>query len=113
MTLKKITPDKQIAVALGYDFDGADLPKVLAKGSGHVAEQILSLAFEQGIKVRQDKDLAQILSLVDIESEIPVEAMVAVAEILAYVYRENGIQKVASLRTLNPYRTSGPQNETS
>ena len=77
-----------IAAALG-DEDGGGAPRVVAKGSGAVAEQILQIAFDHGVKVREDADLAELLIAVDVESEIPLEALAAVAEILAYVYRAN------------------------
>ena len=79
-----------VAVALEYDSESEFAPKVLAGGRGKVAEQILQIAFDRGIKVREDADLAEMLSAIDINSEIPVEAFAAVAEILTYVYRANG-----------------------
>jgi len=82
-------PPDTVAVALHYD-SGAAPPTVVASGRGYVAEQILALAFENGVKVRQDADLAQMLAALDVDSEIPAEAFAAVAEILAYVYRANG-----------------------
>jgi flagellar biosynthesis protein len=78
-----------LAVAVGYDPDSGLAPKVLASGRGAMAEQILALAFAHGVRVREDADLAQVLAAVDVDSEIPVEAMLAVAEILTYVYRAN------------------------
>ena len=45
----------------------------------------------QALKVRSDADLVEILQAVDLESEIPIQAFQAVAEILAYVYRANGM----------------------
>jgi len=70
--------------------DGRDhTPTVIAGGRGRVAEQILEIAFSQGIKVREDADLAQMLTVVDVDSEIPLEAFAAVAEILTYVYEAN------------------------
>lgn len=66
------------------------LPRVVATGRGLVAEQILELAFANGVKVREDADLVQILAAIDVDTQIPVEAIVAVAEILAHVYRANG-----------------------
>lgn len=83
-------PRRQIAVALGYDGARDALPKVVASGRGAVAEQILELAFASGVKVREDADLAEILAAIDIDTEIPVEAIAAVAEILIHVYRANG-----------------------
>lgn len=79
----------QVAVALRYDPDEADAPTVVATGKGHIANQILEIAFAHGVKVRTDPDLAQVLAAVDIDSVIPLEAYVAVAEILSYVYRAN------------------------
>lgn len=63
---------------------------MVASGTGSVAEQILNLAFAHGVRVREDADLVQILSALDIDMEIPPEAYAAVAEILVYVYRANG-----------------------
>lgn len=77
----------QIAVALDSDRSRRHAPRVIAKGRGALAEQILEVAFDRGIKVRTDADLAEILSAVELESEIPLEALAAVAEILSYVYR--------------------------
>jgi len=79
-----------IAVALKYEPDSEFAPKVVAGGRGAVAEQILQVAFAAGVKVREDTDLAEMLSTIDVESEIPIEAFATVAEILAYVYRLNG-----------------------
>lgn len=79
-----------VAVALEYDAESEFAPKVVAGGRGTVAEQILQIAFDRGIKVREDADLAEMLSAIDIDSEIPIEAFAAVAEILTYVYRANG-----------------------
>jgi flagellar biosynthesis protein len=80
----------QKAVALSHEPLRRERPTVVATGRGAVAEQILQIAFANDIKVREDADLVEVLSSVDIESEIPLEALAAVAEILAYVYRANG-----------------------
>jgi len=66
---------------------GRAAPRVVASGRGALAEQILQIAFDRGVKVRNDADLAEILATVEVESEIPLEALAAVAEILSYVYR--------------------------
>ncbi len=80
------------AVALGYDKETDNAPKVLAKGQGHVAERIVQLALDNNIQIHQDADLLQILKAVDINEEIPVEAFAAVAEIISYIYQQNGKQ---------------------
>ena len=78
------------AVALGYEPDKDKAPKVLAKGQGHVAQKIIQIAIDEGIEIRKDADLLQILKAVDIDSEIPIEAFSAVAEIISYIYQQNG-----------------------
>ncbi len=83
------TGERRKAVAIQDDRSGRSLPKVVATGRGAVAEQILQIAFAHGVKVREDADLAEILSVIDVDSPVPVEALAAVAEILAYVYRAN------------------------
>ncbi len=83
--------NRRIAVALGQqpgDARGA-LPSLVASGRGALAEQILSLAFASGVKVREDADLAQLLATLDLDTPIPPEACVAVAEILGKVYEAN------------------------
>ena len=77
------------AVALGYHPEQHDAPTVLAKGQGQIAEKIIQIAIDEGIEIHQDADLIQILKAVDIDSEIPLEAFSAVAEIISYIYQAN------------------------
>jgi flagellar biosynthesis protein len=81
---------RQVAVALQDSKTGKELPRVTAAGRGKIAEQILQMAFENDIKVREDGALAEMLAAIDLDSPIPTEAFMAVAEILSYVYRANG-----------------------
>lgn len=83
-------PARPVAVALRYDGADDDAPRVVAKGEGHVAEQIIALARERGIEIREDADLVSLLAAVRLDSPIPIEAYVAVAEILSYIYRRRG-----------------------
>lgn len=83
-------PDRQTAVALKDGSEKGDLPTVKAAGRGKIAEQILQLAYENDIKVREDADLAEMLAKIELDSPIPSEAFMAVAEILSYIYRANG-----------------------
>ncbi len=81
---------RKAAVALKkFGIDDSAIPKVVAAGYGKLAEEIVRLAFENGVKVREDRDLAQILAAIELDSDIPSEALVAIAEILAYVYKAN------------------------
>lgn len=80
------------AVAIGYDYERRPAPTVLAKGQGQIAQKIIQIAIDEGIEIRQDADLLQILKAVDIDEEIPIEAFSAVAEIISYVYQVNSKQ---------------------
>ena len=82
-----------IAVAIKQKDGPKQTPNVIAGGRGRVAEQILEVAFSHGIKVREDADLAQMLSVVDVDSKIPLEAFATVAEILTYVYEASNVMK--------------------
>lgn len=84
------SPAQTLAAALSYDPANGALPRVVAHGKGTLAEKLLALARENGVAIQEDADLAEMLTAVDLDSEIPVEAMMAVAEVLAYVYRING-----------------------
>ena len=81
---------RQTAVALKDRTAERLVPQVVAAGRGEIAEKILQLAFENGIKVKEDGALAEMLAAVELDSPIPSEAFMAVAEILYYVYRANG-----------------------
>ncbi|MFN7095862.1 MAG: EscU/YscU/HrcU family type III secretion system export apparatus switch protein [Burkholderiales bacterium] len=78
-----------IAVALDYDQVKDSAPRVVATGKGLIAKQILAIAKEHQVEIKKDAELAQILSLLEIDTVIPLEAYAAVAEILSYIYRKN------------------------
>ena len=60
------------------------------KAYEQIAQKIIQLALDNEIEIHQDADLVQILKAVDINEEIPVEAFAAVAEIISYIYQQNG-----------------------
>lgn len=82
--------DQSVAIAIEDGTAEGYLPHITAAGRGKIAEQILQLAFENGVRVREDSALAEMLAAIEIDSPIPSEAFMAVAEILCYVYRANG-----------------------
>jgi len=81
--------NKKGAVALQYDQDRDDAPKVAATGRGDTAERILTEAKKHDIPIREDPDLLEVLAQIPQGGEIPPELYQAVAEILAFVYRVN------------------------
>lgn len=86
----KEKPVRQTAVAIQDGSENGNIPIITAAGRGKFAEQILAIAYENGIKVRSDADLAEMLAKIELDSPIPSEAFMAVAEVLSYVYRANG-----------------------
>ncbi len=77
------------AVALKYKSGQDNVPKVTAKGTGLIAEKIIAVARKQGIPVKDDPNLIEVLSRLDLDQEIPPELYVVVAELLAFVYSLN------------------------
>jgi flagellar biosynthesis protein len=74
------------AVALAYR-EGQVAPKVVAKGRGLIAQEIIKRAKEAGIYVHESSDLVSLLMQVDLDDRIPPQLYVAVAELLAWLYR--------------------------
>lgn len=86
-----ITNPTHLAVALKFD-RSMQAPMVVAKGAGHLAERIKSIATENDVPIIEQKPLARTLfKTVEIEQYIPGDLYHAVAEILAYVYRLKGL----------------------
>ena len=77
------------AVSLKYDSRVNKSPVVTAKGKGLVAEKIIALAMENNIPIKEDPDLVQLLSQVDLNREIPASLYKVVAELLSFVYKLN------------------------
>ncbi len=86
---RKKNKNLKSAVALKYQTAKDPAPKVTAKGEGLVAERIIELARENQVPIKEDPDLVQILSQVDINKEIPPSIYKVVAELLAFVYKLN------------------------
>jgi flagellar biosynthesis protein len=77
------------AAALRY-VQGKDAsPRLIAKGKGAVADRILEIARRNGIPIREDRELVQVLASLDLYQEIPPELYKAVAEILVFLYSLN------------------------
>ncbi len=74
------------AVALTYH-SGMAAPRVVAKGHGLVAEEIIRRAQEAGVYVHESAELVALLMQVDLDEHIPPELYIAVAELLAWLYR--------------------------
>jgi len=75
------------AVALRYDTDKENAPKVLAKGEGEVAKNIIKIAELNDLPIKKDADLIELLSKVEIDKEVPEALYKAVAEVFSFIYK--------------------------
>lgn len=82
--------DRSLAVALEYETGRREAPRVVAKGKGKVAEKIVAIAREHGVVIESNPHLAEALSGVELDQEIPVELYQAVAEVIGFVLRKTG-----------------------
>jgi flagellar biosynthesis protein len=78
--------ERQAAVALAYS-GASPAPRVVAKGRGLIAESIIERAQTAGVYVHESPELVSLLMQVDLDRQIPPQLYVAVAEVLAWVYR--------------------------
>ena len=74
------------AVALQYDIKINQAPKVIAKGKGDIAKNIIKIAKQNKIPIQKDEDLIELLSQIDIDKEIPDTMYQAVSEIFSFIY---------------------------
>lgn len=75
----------RIAVALLYD--GVDAPRVVASGQGWLGDKIVETAREHGVPLEENPALAQALSTIEIDEEIPEGLYRAVAEVLSFLLK--------------------------
>ena len=88
------------AVALTYSQTDA-APRVVAKGRGAVAEQIILRAQEHGVYVHESPELVSLLMQIDLDQRIPPQLYIAVSELLAWIYRLESGQTVADVPILS------------
>ncbi|WP_018983535.1 EscU/YscU/HrcU family type III secretion system export apparatus switch protein [Salinimonas chungwhensis] len=80
---------KSFRSAVGLKYNGStksETPKVIAKGHGDLAEEIVRLAQDHGILIHEDPALMEVLSQLDIGQDIPEAMYYTIAELIAYAY---------------------------
>ena len=80
MSLKK-------AAALRYNTDEESAPRVIAKGQGTSAENIIKIAELHNLPIKKDEDLMELLSKVELDKEVPAALYKAVAEVFSFIYK--------------------------
>ena len=86
---RRIPSGRKSAAALRYKQKMDPAPRLVAKGVGKIAEKIIAAAKEAGVPIHEDPDLLALLMQLDINEVIPPEMYVAIAEVLAFIYRMN------------------------
>ena len=79
-------PDDESIQAIAFSSDAAGKPAMSARGDGDFARQIVAVAEEHDVPVRQEAELVNLLSAVPMGDDIPELAMVAVAEVIAFIH---------------------------
>lgn len=82
----KVAANRALAIALKYA-PGDAAPRVVAKGRGLIADEIIARAKAHGVFVHESPELVTLLSQVDLDDHIPPTLYIAVAELLAWLYR--------------------------
>lgn len=95
LQLDPVAKEKRSAIAIRYDIEKDIAPVILAAGRGDFAEEILKVAEDNKIPFYEDKGLADLLLKLEVDTEIPQELYLLVAEILAFIFR---LDQMASKR---------------
>lgn len=79
--------EKTKAAALRYDKTKENAPRVVAKGEGKTAENIIKIAELHNLPIKKDEDLVELLSNVELDKEVPDALYRAVAEVFSFIYK--------------------------
>lgn len=85
-TPPRLGPKPTLAIALRHD-PGDDAPVVVASGRGAIGQQIIDLAARHGVPLDHNPVLAEALSTIELDTEIPEQLFKAVAEVLGFILR--------------------------
>ena len=85
--MKQEKETKKRAVALRYHQERDHAPKVIGKGEGFVAEEIIERAKQHNIPIQEDPTLVELLGQLEINQAIPAELYETVAEVFAFIYQ--------------------------
>ena len=82
--------DRVVSLAVALHYDEISAPRVTAKGSGDIAQQILELARQHQVPLQENAELVKVLSKIELGEQIPHALYVAVAEVIAFAYLLKG-----------------------
>jgi len=82
----KNPPETKVTKAAALKYDGVNTPKLVAKGEGLLAQEIVSIAEQNQVHVHYDPLLLDVLTRLELGDEIPEDLYLAVAKIIAFAY---------------------------
>ncbi len=85
-----MTNDNELLRAVALKYDGENAPTVTASGEGNIAEEIIRIAQEHGVPLREDAMLAALLGELELGEEIPETLYRVIAEVIAFAYMVSG-----------------------
>ncbi|GEL75893.1 EscU/YscU/HrcU family type III secretion system export apparatus switch protein [Tenuibacillus multivorans] len=85
--MKRFEKQRKEVIALGYNSQDDEAPKVVAKGKGLIAEEILEIADQADVPIYEDETLMQLMDEININEKIPEDLYQAVAEVFAFIYQ--------------------------
>lgn len=83
-------PSAKVQKAVALFYDGSTAPKVSAKGTGAVADNIIAIAEQHGVPLCDNSALVELLVTLELGDEIPETLYLAVAYIIAFAYQLEG-----------------------
>ena len=81
-----VSEERSLAIALAYA-PGDTAPRIVAKGRGLIADEIIRRAREHGVFVHESPELVTLLMQSNLDDRIPPQLYIAIAELLAWIYR--------------------------
>jgi flagellar biosynthesis protein len=90
MTSRLIQHERELLEAIALYYDQQQAPKVIAKGEGNLAAEIIAMGKQYGVHLHEDPALLEQLSSLDVGDNIPEHLFYIIAEIIAYVYHLEG-----------------------
>ncbi len=72
--------------AVGLKYNAGSAPKVIAKGYGALAQELIKVAQDNDVMIHQDEELSRFLHQLDLGQEIPKELYIIIAELIAFAF---------------------------
>lgn len=88
--MSESTTERTVTLAVALQYDEVNAPRVTAKGSGDIAQQILEIARRHQIPLQENSELVKVLSKIELGDQIPQALYLAVAEVIAFAYLLKG-----------------------